>query len=91
MVEKVALVTGAGVGIGRACAIALAKEGYHLMLAGRRPEPLESCAQEVSNMCVDVVVVPTDVGNIDAVDALFQQIKAHFGRIDLLFNNAVDW
>jgi NAD(P)-dependent dehydrogenase (short-subunit alcohol dehydrogenase family) len=88
MVGKVALVTGAGAGIGRACAIALAQEGYRLILAGRRREPLESCAQEISDLGVDVRVVPTDVGNVDAVAALFLQIESNFGRIDLLFNNA---
>ncbi|MEH6910649.1 MAG: SDR family oxidoreductase [Oceanicoccus sp.] len=88
MVGKVALVTGAGVGIGRACAIALAQGGYRLILAGRRREPLESCAQEISDLGVEVIVVPTDVGNVEAVVALFLQIESNFGRIDLLFNNA---
>ncbi|MEH6558703.1 MAG: SDR family oxidoreductase [Oceanicoccus sp.] len=88
MVGKVALVTGAGVGIGRACAIALAQGGYRLILAGRRREPLESCAQEISDLGVEVIVVPTDVGNVEAVAALFLQIESNFGRIDLLFNNA---
>jgi|TARA_B110000908_G_scaffold11808_1_gene13776 NAD(P)-dependent dehydrogenase (short-subunit alcohol dehydrogenase family) len=88
MVEKVALVTGAGAGIGRACALALAKEGYRLILAGRRREPLESCAEEIAKWGVDVIVVPTDVGKVEAVAALFLQVESTFGRIDLLFNNA---
>ena len=88
MVEKVALVTGAGAGIGRACALALAKEGYRLILAGRRREPLESCAKEIAKWGVDVIVVPTDVGKVEAVAALFLQVESTFGRIDLLFNNA---
>jgi NAD(P)-dependent dehydrogenase (short-subunit alcohol dehydrogenase family) len=88
MVEKVALVTGAGAGIGRACALALAKEGYRLILAGRRREPLESCAEEIANWGGDVFVVPTDVGKEEEVTALFLQVESTFGRIDLLFNNA---
>tara|TARA_B110000858_G_scaffold189336_1_gene235947 strand:+ start:11722 stop:12474 length:753 start_codon:yes stop_codon:yes gene_type:complete len=88
MNNKVALVTGGGVGIGRACALALADEGYHLVLAGRRPEPLHSTVEEIKSHGVDAIAVPTDVGDEDAVDKLFTQLQTRFGRIDVLFNNA---
>ena len=88
MSHKVALITGGGSGIGRACAIALAKEGFDLALAGRRAEPLESCADELRALDTEALVVTTDVSDPAAVDSLFDQIKARFGRLDLLFNNA---
>jgi len=82
---KVALVTGAGTGIGKAAAIALAKAGYAVALAGRRKEPLEETAKEIKGK---TLVVPTNVGDPAAVKALFAKVKAEFGRLDLLFNNA---
>ena len=82
---KVALVTGAGTGIGKAAAIALAKGGYAVALAGRRKEPLEETAKEAKGK---TLVVPTNVGDPTAVKALFAKVKAEFGRLDLLFNNA---
>ena len=82
---KVALVTGAGTGIGKAAAIALAKAGYAVALAGRRKEPLEETAKEIKGK---TLVVPTNVGDPTAVKALFAKVKAEFGRLDLLFNNA---
>jgi NAD(P)-dependent dehydrogenase (short-subunit alcohol dehydrogenase family) len=85
MAEKVALVTGAGSGIGRAVALALAKEGYSVVLAGRRLEALEETRSLAKG---ETLVVPTDVGNPAAVHALFAAVKAKFGRLDLLFNNA---
>jgi NAD(P)-dependent dehydrogenase (short-subunit alcohol dehydrogenase family) len=88
MENKVALVTGAGIGIGKACALALAKEGFHLVLAGRRPEPLELCAIEINALGAEALAVQTDVGNPDEVSALFEKISGRFGRLDLLFNNA---
>jgi NADP-dependent 3-hydroxy acid dehydrogenase YdfG len=83
--EKYALVTGAGSGIGRASAIALAKAGFTLALTGRRAEPLEATAKEMGGR---TLVVPTDVGDPAAVNALFARIRDTFGRLDLLFNNA---
>ncbi|HEV8015336.1 MAG TPA: SDR family oxidoreductase [Stellaceae bacterium] len=81
---KIALVTGAGSGIGRAVALALMAEGYRVALAGRRREPLEAVARDGK----DALVVPSDVADAASVDALFAAIKQHFGRLDLLFNNA---
>ncbi len=81
---KIALVTGAGSGIGKAVALGLMAKGYAVALAGRRREPLEAVAREGK----DALVVPTDVSNPELVDALFAAIKQRFGRLDLVFNNA---
>jgi NAD(P)-dependent dehydrogenase (short-subunit alcohol dehydrogenase family) len=81
---KIALVTGAGSGIGKAVALALMQEGYRVALAGRRREPLEAVAREGK----DALAVPTDVTDTASIDALFAAIKQRFGRLDLLFNNA---
>ena len=84
--QKVALVTGAGTGIGRAVSLALLADGYRVVLVGRRPEPL---AEVVATSGTDrALAIPTDVGNPASVDALFAQVKTTFGRLDLLFNNA---
>jgi NAD(P)-dependent dehydrogenase (short-subunit alcohol dehydrogenase family) len=85
---KVALVTGAGSGIGKASAIALAREGFAVVLAGRRPEPLQEVASEIQGFGGRALAVPTDVGNEPQVRALFAKTKATFGRLDVLFNNA---
>ena len=82
--EKVAIVTGAGSGIGRAVARALAREGYAVGLAGRRAEAMEETAAEGGRM----LAVPTDVGDPASVANLFARTKEAFGRLDLLFNNA---
>lgn len=84
---KVAIITGAGSGIGKGTALALLQEGYALVLAGRRVEPLETTAQE-SGAGSRVLVVPTDVTDPASVQALFAKTKETFGRLDLLFNNA---
>lgn len=86
--EKFALVTGAGSGIGKSIALALAGAGYAVALAGRRAEPLEATAQQAQAHGVRTLVVPTDVSDPAAVQHLFNQISEHFGRLDLLFNNA---
>src|SRR5271154_1220499 len=86
--SKIAVVTGAGSGIGKAVAIALAREGHSVVLAGRRKEPLEATALELKQANAKTLVVPTDVRNPAAVRDLFAKAKDAFGRLDLLFNNA---
>lgn len=86
--QKVALVTGAGSGIGKSIALALARNGYSLVLAGRRPEPLADVADAIKALGAQALAVPADISDPDAVTQLFAQIKQHFGRLDLLFNNA---
>ena len=83
--QKIALVTGAGSGVGRAAALALSNEGFAVVLAGRRIEALEAVAKEATGK---TLVVPTDVREPDAIRALFARTKETFGRLDLLFNNA---
>ena len=85
---KIAVVTGAGSGIGRCVALALAQNGYSIVLAGRRKEPLEAAAAEAKRMNSPALVVPTDVRDPLSVRALFEKTKEAFGRLDLLFNNA---
>ena len=87
--NKVALITGAGTGIGRAAALALAKDGYALTLAGRRAELLEAVAKEAKAAGAPrTLVVPTDVTDEKQIRALFAKAKEAFGRLDVLFNNA---
>ena len=85
--DKVAVVTGAGSGIGKGAALALLKAGYSVALAGRRAELLEKTAAE-SAAGARALAVPTDVSDPRAVAALFAQTKEKFGRVDVLFNNA---
>ncbi len=85
---KVAMVTGAGSGIGRAVAVALLREGYSVALAGRRREPLERTAAEAGSATGRALVVPTDVTDPASVRALFEATQTAFGRLDVLFNNA---
>src|SRR5262249_43384199 len=80
--NKVALVTGAGSGIGRAAALALHSTKYSVVLAGRRAAELERTAKAASPSVARILVVPTDVSKPDAVHALFAQIKNEFGRLD---------
>ncbi len=86
-IQKIALVTGAGSGIGRASALALAGAGYAVVLAGRRVEALEATARAAPNPDL-MLVVPTDISDPDQVTALFDRIVTRFGRLDVLFNNA---
>jgi NAD(P)-dependent dehydrogenase (short-subunit alcohol dehydrogenase family) len=86
--KKVAMVTGAGSGIGKSVAVALAREGYAVVLAGRRKDPLEAVAAELQQAGSQALAVPTDVTDPSAVRALFARTKEVFGRLDLLFNNA---
>ena len=86
--SKVAIVTGAGSGIGRATALALLQEGYAVVLAGRRPEALAETAARAGDAKSRILVVPTDVTDADSVHALFETTREKFGRLDLLFNNS---
>lgn len=85
---KIAIVTGAGRGIGRAIAAGLAQEGADLALCGRQVEPLNETATEVQALGRRALVVSTDVGDAAAVDAFVNQVVAHFGRVDVMVNNA---
>ena len=85
--KRIAVVTGAGTGIGKATALALLADGWHVVLAGRRSEPLAQVAHE-SDVAMRTLAVPTDVADPVAVKALFDQAVQTFGRVDLLFNNA---
>jgi NAD(P)-dependent dehydrogenase (short-subunit alcohol dehydrogenase family) len=84
---KVAIVTGAGSGIGKASALALLREGWAVVLAGRRKDALEAVARE-AKPGARTLVAPTDVADPAAIRALFARTKETFGRLDLLFNNA---
>jgi NAD(P)-dependent dehydrogenase (short-subunit alcohol dehydrogenase family) len=84
---KVAIVTGAGTGIGKACALALLQDGYRVVLAGRRIEPLQAVIAQ-SACSTQAMAVATDVSNESDVIALFETAVATFGRVDVLFNNA---
>jgi NAD(P)-dependent dehydrogenase (short-subunit alcohol dehydrogenase family) len=86
--SRVAMVTGAGSGIGKRTALLLFEAGYSVVLAGRRPEPLRDAVQEAGVPDARALVVPTDVRDPDAVAALFAAAAAKFGRLDVLFNNA---
>jgi len=86
--SKVAIVTGAGSGIGRAVAIGLLEEGFAVVLAGRRSESLEQTVHDAGTQGAHTLVVPTDVSDPAAVRALFAATRDTFGRLDLLFNNA---
>jgi len=88
--RRIAIVTGAGSGVGRTVALSLAKAGYAVGLAGRRPEPLDATAAMIveAHGAGTALAVPTDVGNPDSVRALFDATVARFGRLDFLFNNA---
>ena len=85
---KIAVITGAGSGIGRASAHALLADGWSVVLAGRRREMLEETAALAETQAPRTLVVPTDVRDPAAVAALFDAVKQTYGRIDLLFNNA---
>jgi NAD(P)-dependent dehydrogenase (short-subunit alcohol dehydrogenase family) len=85
--SKVAIVTGAGTGVGKAAVLALLKDGYRVVLAGRRPEPLAEVIA-ASGAPDRALAVPTDVSDPDSVKALFDAAVTAFGRVDVLFNNA---
>ncbi len=86
--KKVAVVTGAGTGVGRAVTLALMKEGYAVVLAGRRKDMLEAVAKEGAQTPGEALCVQTDVADPASIKALFAKVKETYGRLDLLFNNA---
>jgi NAD(P)-dependent dehydrogenase (short-subunit alcohol dehydrogenase family) len=86
--QKIAVVTGAGTGVGRAAALALMQAGYAVALAGRRPDKLEEVAREGAAGNAKSLAVPTDVADPASIKALFAKVKDTFGRLDVLFNNA---
>jgi NAD(P)-dependent dehydrogenase (short-subunit alcohol dehydrogenase family) len=85
---KIALVTGAGTGIGKAVALALMREGYAVTLAGRRPDKLDETAAEGSAIGARSLAMATDVSDPASVKALFAKTRETFGRLDVVFNNA---
>src|SRR5437764_4107772 len=86
--EKIALVTGAGSGVGRATALALLREGYAVVLAGRRREALEQTVAQAGPAAVRARAVPADVTDPASVRGIFDATREAFGRLELLFNNA---
>jgi NAD(P)-dependent dehydrogenase (short-subunit alcohol dehydrogenase family) len=86
--QKVAVITGAGTGIGKAVAVALMREGYAAVLAGRRQDKLEETAAEGKATNGSSLVVPTDVSDPASIRALFAKTRETYGRLDVLFNNA---
>ncbi len=86
--KKIALVTGAGSGIGRASALALGAAGYTVVLTGRREQALQFTVEQSPEFASQFAVIPADVSQPESVKALFAQIKADYGRLDVLFNNA---
>jgi NAD(P)-dependent dehydrogenase (short-subunit alcohol dehydrogenase family) len=88
VLKKIAIVTGAGTGIGKSTALALLREGWCVALAGRRVELLEMAVAEAGPLGAQALVVPTDVSEPASVRALFAKTKETFGRLDMLFNNA---
>jgi NAD(P)-dependent dehydrogenase (short-subunit alcohol dehydrogenase family) len=85
---RVVLVTGGGSGIGRACALALAKAGFSTVVTGRRPDALEATVAAIVAASGAALAVPSDITNPESVQALFAAVKQRFGRLDVLFNNA---
>jgi NAD(P)-dependent dehydrogenase (short-subunit alcohol dehydrogenase family) len=88
MAERIALITGAGTGIGREIALALVREGFVAVLAGRRSAPLASVALEAAAAGGAAVPIPADISDPPSVQSLFDQVRERFGRLDLLVNNA---
>lgn len=86
--NKIALVTGAGTGVGKAVALGLARAGYAVVLAGRRQQPLEDVKGEIEAAGGTALAVPTDVADANSVANLFAATKQRFGRLDVVFNNA---
>ena len=86
--EKVAIVTGGGTGIGKASALALARDGFSVVISGRRPDPLEKTVTEGASERLALTAVAGDLSAAAGVSALFEHVERRFGRLDVLFNNA---
>ena len=85
---KIAIITGAGTGVGKSAAVALAAEGWTVVLSGRRPEPLDETVREIQAAGGKAEAAPTDTTDQASVQTLFNGVKNRHGRLDLLFNNA---
>ena len=86
--KKIAMVTGAGSGIGKACAHALLNDGWQVVFVGRRLELLHAAIAQAGEHAAHAVAMPADLSDEAQVQALFEQVQTRFGRLDLLFNNA---
>ena len=86
--QKISIVTGAGTGVGKAASLALADEGWTIVLAGRRKDPIEAVANEIKCRGGNALAIVTDTSDTKSVKGLFEETKQAFGRLDLLFNNA---
>ena len=86
--QKISIVTGAGTGVGKSASLALADEGWTIVLAGRRKDPIEAVANEIKSQGGNALAIVTDTSDTKSVKGLFEETKQAFGRLDLLFNNA---
>ena len=86
--QKISIVTGAGTGVGKAACLALADEGWTIVLAGRRKDPIEAVANEIKSRGGNASAIVTDTSDTKSVKRLFEETERLFGRLDLLFNNA---
>ena len=86
--QKISIVTGAGTGVGKSASLALADEGWTIVLAGRRKDPIEAVADEIKSRGGNALAIVTDTSDTKSVKGLFEETKRAFGRLDLLFNNA---
>ena len=86
--QKISIVTGAGTGVGKSASLALADEGWSIVLAGRRKDPIEAVANEIKSRGGNALAIVTDTSDTKSVKGLFEETKRAFGRLDLLFNNA---
>ena len=86
--QKISIVTGAGTGVGKSASLALADEGWTIVLAGRRKDPIEAVANEIKSRGGNASAIVTDTSDPKSVKGLFEETKRTFGRLDLLFNNA---
>ena len=86
--QKISIVTGAGTGVGKAASLALADEGWTIVLAGRRKDPIEAVTNEIKSRGGNALAIVTDTSDTKSVKGLFEETERAFGRLDLLFNNA---